>query len=173
MDAPLLMAADGFTVPNHQQAGGGDGGRPQSTSSSLGRTTSAYSQPGGRRSSSRSPGRRVSSSPRTLPATKSSVVRTARAEEEATYGIHAKEGFEFWVFLPQLILRLFPPLMLLQLIPDSHPRLDQLVLGTGTLLVLTGRFWWVETCEAINLVGLNLFLAVPLIVKLHRCSRIS
>lgn len=63
-------------------------------------------------------------------------------EEDDDLGFSKSEGFEVMVFLPQLVVRLFPPLMLLQLVPDFHPRVDHLVLAAGTSLVLFGQFTW-------------------------------
>jgi hypothetical protein len=48
------------------------------------------------------------------------------------------EGFEIMVFLPQLIMRLCPPLMLLQLIPDFRPRADHVTLSLGVSAVSAG-----------------------------------
>ncbi len=53
-----------------------------------------------------------------------------------------KDGFELSVFVPQLLLRLFPPLMLLQLVPDFQPRVDHLTLSSGFALIALGRFTW-------------------------------
>ena len=48
-----------------------------------------------------------------------------------------REGFDVWVFLPQLLLRLFPPLMLLQLFPDFRPRADEVALCIVVALIVT------------------------------------
>eukprot|EP01046_Picozoa_sp_COSAG06_P032652 COSAG06_NODE_3279_length_5565_cov_2.542196_1_plen_459_part_10 len=50
------------------------------------------------------------------------------------------EGFEIMVFLPQLIMRLCPPLMLLQLIPDFRPRADHVTLSLGVSAVSGGYY---------------------------------
>jgi hypothetical protein len=46
--------------------------------------------------------------------------------------------FEWSVFLPQLVLHLFPPLMILQLIPDMYLRADHLALAVGLALIISG-----------------------------------
>eukprot|EP01043_Picozoa_sp_COSAG02_P023122 COSAG02_NODE_1225_length_13785_cov_12.911588_6_plen_1460_part_00 len=48
------------------------------------------------------------------------------------------EGFEFFVFLPQLFMRLFPPLMLLQLFPDYRPRADRCLFSLGVSAICAG-----------------------------------
>ena len=53
-----------------------------------------------------------------------------------------KEGFDLAVFLPQLVLRLLPPLMLLQLIPDTRPRVDHLLGAFGVVLSFLGQAGW-------------------------------
>ena len=50
------------------------------------------------------------------------------------------EGFEFMVFLPQLVMRLCPPLMLLQLIPDFRPRADHVLFSLGVSTAVAGIF---------------------------------
>ena len=64
-----------------------------------------------------------------------------------------KEGFEITVLVPQLLLRLFPPLMLLQLLPDVEPRVDHLTFSSGLALIALGRYTWQS-----YLLGLGVFV---------------
>ena len=48
------------------------------------------------------------------------------------------DGWNAWVFFPQLLLRLFPPLMLLQLFPDFRPRVDVVTLCLGSAFTVMG-----------------------------------
>ena len=67
-----------------------------------------------------------------------------------------REGFDVWVFLPQLLLRLFPPLMLLQLFPDFRPRADEVALCIVVALIVTA------SSQSVPLVCASLLLSMGL-----------
>ena len=55
--------------------------------------------------------------------------------------VDTEEGFQWKVFLPQLFLRLLPPLMLMQLVPHARPRADESAVAVCLTLIVLSTTW--------------------------------